>query len=214
MCQQTISEDRKIVDYKRKSSDDLQNKENTKRSKLSFLHSNNMADSVKIFCCECDKAVPLSGLKEHLMTHGKMTVKEYEQLYGNPRMQIIQPVFHSCCLCAKDLILDYQIIKKHLKSMHQEEFTTYSKKYLGPARQESSVIIKCDKCGKTFKKNIQLKAHKKRHELPILNTAVFRGFRSFEAEKKAFSLDRIVQLMETTLHREKQAFQQLLRLTY
>ena len=214
MCNQTVSEDRKIVDFKRKSTDDLQKKETAKRSKMSSPHSNNMAEAVKTFCCECDKAVLLSGLKEHLITHGKMTVKEYKKLYGNPMMQIIQPVFHSCQLCTKDVLLDYQIIKKHLNITHQEEFTTYSNRFLATARKGNSVIIKCDDCGKTFKKNIQLKVHSKRHEQPMIDTSVFRGFKSNEAEKKVFSLDRIVLKMETTLLREKQAFQQLLRLTY
>jgi len=214
MCNQTISEDKKNVDLKRKSTNDLQEKENAKKLKMSHLHSNNMTDSVKVFCCECDNAILLSELKEHLMTHGRMTVREYKQLYGNPRMQIIQPVFHRCILCKKDVLLDYQIIKKHLKNMHLEDFTTYSKKFLATVRKESSVIIRCDECGKTFQKNIQLKAHNRRHAQLILDTAVFMGFRSNEAEKKVSSLDRIVQVMETTLHREKQAFQQLLRLTY
>jgi hypothetical protein len=99
------------------------------------------------------------SLEEHILSHNKMTIKEYKKLYGIPRTQITQFVFHKCGICTEELLLDVNIITKHVKKCHQMKFNAYSVKFLSAAKDISGVIIRCDKCCKTFKRNIQLKAH-------------------------------------------------------
>ena len=115
MCKQ----EQEIVCLKRKPADELKKETNIKKTRMSLKYSNNMDDSVKTFCCECDKVVPLSGLEEHILVH-KMSIKMYRQAYGDPRTEIIRPVYHKFGLCAKDLLLDSSIIKKQ-KNCHMME---------------------------------------------------------------------------------------------
>ena len=180
---------------------------------MSVLYSNNLKNSVKTFCCECNKAVTLTGLKEHILSHNKMTVKDYKQLYGNPRTQIIYLVYHQCGLCGEDLLLDHKVLEKHVRRSHQVEFKAYCSKFLPAAEQNKTVIIRCDQCSKTFKRNIQLKAHKKRH-VGIKIYEEFHGFKSTESTKKKQILDEHIKCIETSIHREMQAFQQFLKLVY
>ena len=175
--------------------------------------SNNLDDSVKTFCCECDKAVTISGLEEHTKSHHKMTVKKYKQLYGNPRTQIIYLVYHQCGLCGEDLLLDHKVLEKHVKRCHQVEFKEYCSKFMPAVKENKTVIIRCDQCSKTFKRNIQLKAHQKRHA-GIKIDEEFHGFKSTESTKKKQILDEHIKCIETSIHREKQAFQQFLKLVY
>ena len=96
-------------------------------------YSNRLADCVKIFCCECDQVVTLSGVRKHLAGVHKMVMTEYRQLYGNPEKQIIRMVYHSCKVCRKDVVLDYLQLGKHLKKAHKIKgaaVTEYNNKYL------------------------------------------------------------------------------------
>ena len=164
MCGQQQEE---MVSIKRKPVDDLQKKTDSKKARMSSTYSNNMVDSVKTFCCHCDKVVTLSGLEEHILSHDKMTIKDYK------RTQITQLVFHKCGLCAEEWLLDANIIAKHVKKCHQMEFNAYSIKFLSAAKDSSGVVIQCDKCSKTFKRNIQLKAHSKRHNMSNVEDFLF-----------------------------------------
>ena len=203
-----------MVPSKRKPIDDLQKTTNNKIARMSVSYSNSMVDAVKTFCCECDKVVTLTGLDEHILTHNKMTVKKYKQLYGNPRTQIIQLVYHRCELCAEDVLMDFSIMEKHVRSFHQMKFAEYCSKYLSAPQENNPVIIRCHQCSKTFKRNIQLKAHSKRHDMSHTDEVGFHGFRSIEPMKKEQHLTELINTFETSIHREKQAFQQLLKLAY
>ena len=214
MCGQQPSAQDEIVSIKRKHSDDLQKRYSVKKARKFLTYSNSMGDSVKTFCCHCDKVVTLSGLEEHILSHNKMTIKEYKKLYGNPRTQITKPVFHKCGLCTEELLLDANIIAKHVKKCHQMEFNAYSIKFLSTARESSGVVIRCDKCSKTFKRNIQLKAHSKRHNLSNNEDVGFSGFKTHEPRGEKQCLDELIKTFETEIHRERQAFQQFLNLVY
>ena len=182
---------------------------------MSVLYSNNLKNSVKTFCCECNKVVTLTGLKEHILSHNKMTVKDYKQLYGNPRTQIIQLAYHKCGLCKKDVLLDSSTIEQHFSKFHQMEFAAYFTKFLSVLPMEKNeVIIRCDQCSKTFKRNIQLRAHSKRHQLSDIRDVELHGFNSVEPMKKGLGLNKLIQTFETAINREKQAFNQFLKLTY
>ena len=96
-------------------------------------YSSKLADCVKIFCCECNQVVALSGIRKHLSGIHKMTITEYRGLYGNPEKQIIRMVFHSCGVCQKDVVLDYLQLVKHLRKEHSikgKAFTEYNNKFL------------------------------------------------------------------------------------
>ena len=203
-----------MISIKRKPENETKNIPEAKKGRLSITYSNNLDDLVKTFCCECDKAVTISGLEDHIQTHHKMTIKEYKQLYGNPRRQIIQLVYHQCGLCEQDILLDCNMLEKHVRRSHEMEFREYSAKFLSAINDNKPVIIRCDKCSKTFKKNIQLKAHMKRHNSERLDVEEFHGFPGTESSKKKQTLDEHIKCFETAIHREKQAFQQFLKLVY
>ena len=159
--------------------------QNSKIQKSEKVYSKDPCMTVKIFCCQCDKVVPLSSMKSHTKSQHKITLTEYKELYGNPRKQIIKLVYHKCALCKNTFLFDPSKMYKHLKKNHQMSYKQYSTKYLGQqptqslstpsqdtsrrkeaSQQEpSAVIIRCDQCDKTFRQNIQLKIHKKKHSL-------------------------------------------------
>ena len=207
MCQNEPTEQTLVS--KRKPDNDLKTNSNKKRAKLSIIYSNNLCDSVKTFCCSCDKVVTISGLEDHTQSHHKMTVEEYKPLYGNPKTQIIKLVFHQCGLCSEDMLMDCHVMEKHVKKVHQMEFKQYCNKFMPNVSEHKELIIKCDKCSKTFKKNIQLKAHSKRH-----NSAKCHGFESSVSKNRNHKLDLHIKLFEAAIHRETQAFRQFLTLTY
>ena len=145
------------------------------------VFSNDPAKSVKTFCCLCDQVVTVSGLRKHVKAHHKITLTQYKELYGDHRKQIIQLVYHRCAFCKKSILLDTDIMSKHLKMVHQASYKEYLVKHM--VNQEkvwkhstivetknntSPVTIRCDQCSKTFGQNIQLKIHKKKHPLSVV----------------------------------------------
>ena len=51
-----------------------------------------------------------------------MTLTEYKELYGNPRMQIIQLVFHMCAFCGKSVLFDTDTMSKRMKKIHKTSY--------------------------------------------------------------------------------------------
>ena len=159
------------------------------------------------FCCECDKVVTLSGMRKHVKTWHQMTFTQYNNIYGNPRMQIIHLVYHKCAYCQSSIVLDSEDLSKHLKKKHQTSYKEYIIRYMAKAQPQNSgatphkntaslnqdsatqhqntatlhqnttmektsksysVVIRCDQCPRTFKLNIQLKIHKRKHSSEIV----------------------------------------------
>ena len=81
-------------------------------------YSNQLTDCVKIFCGICDQIINLSGLRKHLNIH-KIGQGNYTKLYGNPKTQIIKMMYHQCGICRRDVVLDYEALLKHLKTVHK-----------------------------------------------------------------------------------------------
>ena len=149
------------------------------------IFSSNPMNSCKVFCCFCDKVVSLSGLGKHVNSTHQVTLKEYKALFGNPRNQVIKLVFHKCSICRKVLLLNTDDMSKHMKKSHQLAYKDYMIKFMtnsDDCRQEflqqpiqktsvstnvrnvgELVKIQCSICRKTFKQNIQLKIHMKKH---------------------------------------------------
>ena len=162
----------------------------TKTMKTTKLFSNDPSKSCKTFCCSCDQVITLSGLRKHVKSRHQMTHTEYKEMYGNPRKQIIQLVYHKCGFCQQSVLLDTDDLSKHLKKSHQASYKEYIVRYMtnqqnnvpttklqnvnekkvDPVKQTKEtplVIIRCDECPKTFKQNIQLKVHKRKHSVQI-----------------------------------------------
>jgi hypothetical protein len=56
------------------------------------VYSYSLSGSDKMFCCECDQVVILSGLRKHLQRVHQQGIAQYRELYGDPATQIIQLV--------------------------------------------------------------------------------------------------------------------------
>ena len=154
-----------------------------KSSKEVRAMSNDPTKSCKTFCCCCDQVITLSGLRKHVKSRHQITLTEYKELYGEPRKQIIQLVFHKCAFCQKSILLDTDSLSKHLRKAHQRSYKDYLVRHMSkPSTTDTDtgvqgagvlgveekklvtpVIIRCDECPKTFKQNIQLKVHKRKH---------------------------------------------------
>ena len=125
-------------------------------------------------------------MRKHVKSRHQIALTEYKDLYGNPKKQIIQLVYHKCAFCHYPVLLDTDELSKHLKKAHKVSYKEYmvrymanqqtnvqSSKVLNVTREKvqkpeekvktSLIIINCDECPKTFKKNIQLRMHKKKH---------------------------------------------------
>ena len=133
------------------------------------VYSDDMKDACKTFCCHCDKVVLLSEIKEHAKIRHRMSPADYKKLFGSTRSQIVKVVLHSCKFCSKELLLDATILSKHLKKEHRMSFKDYQTQHMESFGGKCApVVIKCDRCPKTFKQNIQLKIHMRRiHEHQI-----------------------------------------------
>eukprot|EP00092_Neocalanus_flemingeri_P038849 GFUD01042295.1.p1 GENE.GFUD01042295.1~~GFUD01042295.1.p1 ORF type:complete len:186 (-),score=45.34 GFUD01042295.1:39-596(-) len=180
MCGLTVNTEMQINTQQRKRSP-----QQDKAKQTSKMMSNDPTKSCKTFCCECDQAVTLSGLRKHVKARHQMSLTEYKELYGNPRMQIINLVYHKCSFCQRSILLDTDDLSKHLKKQHQTSYKDYIVRYMNqqntvqptkvgnivmkkvePVVEQNEaplILIRCDECPKTFKQNIQLRAHKKKH---------------------------------------------------
>ena len=105
-------------------------------------------------------------MRKHIKSRHQMTLTEYKELYGNPRMQIIQLVFHVCAFCKKIVLLDTETMSKHLKKIHKTSYKEYlvshmkkpanphqntpqniiKKKVVEEKNEPTLVIIRCDEC--------------------------------------------------------------------
>ena len=105
----------------------------------SRLYSNSLADCVKTFCCECDQQVKLSVLRKHVVRHHKqLSFLQYREHYGEPRRQIIKMIYHSCALCKKDIVHDYNAVLKHLKQVHKTNMAKYVREYMDKDKENNS----------------------------------------------------------------------------
>ena len=97
----------------------------------SRLYSDSLASCVKTFCCECDQAVNLSGLRKHINYRREyLSIMKYKELYGDPKRQIIQMVYHTCNLCKKDIVNDYVALLNHMKAQHKTSMAKYSSEHM------------------------------------------------------------------------------------
>ena len=114
----------------------------------SRLYSDSLASCVKTFCCECDQAVNLSGLRKHINhKHKYLSIMKYKELYGDPKRQIIQMVYHTCAFCKKDIVNDYVALLNHMKAQHKTSMAKYSSEHMTKyekiaPRPASSILVK------------------------------------------------------------------------
>ena len=99
-----------------------------KQSNEARILSNDPLKAVQVFCEVCDKVTLLSGLRRHLKVHS-MTMTDYIKNVTNPRSQIIQLVYHKCVICQEVVLLDADVLGKHLKK-HQLSYSSYSRLHM------------------------------------------------------------------------------------
>ena len=141
------------------------------RNQKTKVFSDDPTKTCKTFCCSCDQVVTLAFLRKHVEYKHQMTIKEYRQLYGNPSKQVIQLIYHKCRLCQQNILLDTDQLSKHMKKMHQymKQGDALKTKVENDGLKKPDldktplILIECDECNKTFKQNIQLRTHKKKH---------------------------------------------------
>ena len=103
----------------------------TAKKSPSRLYSNSLSSCVKTFCCECDQVVNLAGLRKHINhNHKYLSIMQYKELYGDPKRQIIQMVYHTCALCKKDIVNDYCALRNHMKAQHKTNMAKYSSEHM------------------------------------------------------------------------------------
>ena len=118
------------------------------RAPLKRTYSSQLSECVKVFCGVCDQIVNLSGIRKHLFNIHKMGRNNYIKLYGNPKTQIIKMVHHQCGICRQDVVLDYDALSKHLKTVHKlkgQGLTEYNSQHLKMIRVSKSMrAVKVD----------------------------------------------------------------------
>ena len=156
-----------------------------KKDELHKNYSNNMKDAVQTFCGECDKAMYLSEVKDHIKSRHKLEFTEYNRIYKNPSAQLIKITYHKCKLCRKELVLDETKVIQHLKKCHSRTaFTEYKHRFLSEESTNGKGFVstasalpslkpqetfsrrapwpECSSCGRNFKSNMHLKMHIRR----------------------------------------------------
>ena len=91
------------------------------------LFSNDPLMSVKVFCNLCDNVYAMSGLRKHLAHKHSMTATKYASLFGHPRKQIIQKIYHNCAICKEEMLLDTDFISRHTQKQHRLGYTSYTR---------------------------------------------------------------------------------------
>jgi len=95
------------------------------------LYSNNLADANKTICKICQKTLRLVVMRTHTRGCHKISIADYTKQYGNPRAQIINPIFyHKCGICSKEMLLDPDYIHAHAQQKHKISLKEYSSKFL------------------------------------------------------------------------------------
>ena len=105
------------------------NLEEVVKSSTQKVYSNDMTDACKTVCKICHKNVTLNIMRTHTRTVHKINIKDYRDMHGNPREQIINKVYHKCQLCKKELLLDADDIHIHVLK-HQISLREYNHKFI------------------------------------------------------------------------------------
>ena len=106
------------------------------------MFSNTLTNCVKMFCGECDQVVNVSNLRRHLRRDHDKTIAEYRTAYGDPQTQIIQMVYHTCVLCRRAVVLDYDILLHHLRLEHSTNLAKYGSQHM--AEEDSALFLQYD----------------------------------------------------------------------
>ena len=98
------------------------------------IFSNDMADCLKTMCRICQVEVSLNAIRMHTKQFHNLRIKEYKEKFGNPSDNVITMVYHKCGLCQKELKLNWDDMKVHLR-IHNLKLRDYSIEYLVNTRR-------------------------------------------------------------------------------
>ena len=98
-----------------------------------YRFSNNLADVCKTFCKMCDKTMPIQRMRGHTKSEHKMIITEYRAKYNQNFFDLVEKIFHKCCICSEPLLLDSDIISSHLnsnKNSHKMTHRVYNETFM------------------------------------------------------------------------------------
>ena len=91
--------------------------------------SNNLKDAVRTICQVCQASVTLLTMRSHTRNKHNMDIKEYRNVFGDPKNQMVEVVKHRCGICSEELLLHCDVISPHVKK-HKITHSEYTKKYM------------------------------------------------------------------------------------
>ena len=119
------------VKANKRPSSNLKKTSKRQNNQMHKTFSNNMKDAVQTFCGDCDKAMFLSELEDHIGSQHELSLSKYKSFYRKPSTQLIRLTYHKCNLCWKDIVLDRIKIVQHLKKCHGgKSFAEYKHQFL------------------------------------------------------------------------------------
>jgi len=103
------------------------------------LVSNDFADYTKVECRVCSLITPKTRLRAHTRAAHNMTITDYKERFGSP--DLVEAVYHRCCVCSQAILLDSDAVAAHLKSAVHQGIThgEYNKRFMVDSRTKQGV---------------------------------------------------------------------------
>ena len=92
-----------------------------------------MADVCKTTCKICKKTMSIQRMRAHTKSEHQMVITEYRAKFNQNFFDLVEKIFHTCCICSEPLLLDSDIISSHLssnKNSHKMTHRAYNETFM------------------------------------------------------------------------------------